>query len=353
MTPSPQPELDETVRRQAGPTAAPALFRVTRDANLLRLAGISAAIFVAMAYLAGGQFLSVANLQAILSGCPELGILSMAIMLAMITGGIDLSAVGIANLSSICAAMLLHPVLEAPPDRQFRTIVCACLLALAAAMVCGAVNGFLIAVVRIHPILATLGSMQLFTGIATVATRGYAVHSYPDMFTRMGNGSWWIVPYPFFVFLLAMLAVAAFTRWRPTGRKIFLVGANPKASRFSGISNLRTLFATYVGAGLLSGLAGLVMISRNNSAKADYGASYTMQAILVCLLAGVDPNGGKGRVAGLALAVVALQFLSTGFNQMRASNFVRDFTWGVFLIFIILFNYFMNRLDERKRIRNA
>ena len=339
--------VDETIRRNTKTIRPPRAY----DANLLRLAGISVAIFAVMLYLVGSRYLSLANLQAILTGCPELGILSLAIMLAMITGGIDLSAVGIANLSSICAAMVLHAALEAPPAQQFTSMALAGLLALAVAMVCGAVNGFFIAVVGIHPILATLGTMQLFTGVATVVTKGYAVHSYPEMFTRIGNGSIGIVPYSFIIFFMVMLGVAAYTKWRPTGQKIYFVGDNPNASRFSGISNIKTLFATYVLAGLLSGIAGLVSISRTNSAKADYGASYTMQAILVCLLAGVDANGGKGRVAGLAIAVIALQFLSTGFNQMRASNFARDFTWGVFLVFIILFNYFMNKYDERKRIR--
>lgn len=340
--------VDETLRRHT-PHTAP---RRNRDANLVRLAGITIAIFLLMFYLVGERYLSLANLQAILTGCPELGILSLAIMLAMITGGIDLSAVGIANVSSICAAMILNAALESTPGEQFAAMCAAIPLALAVALVCGAVNGLLVAVVGIHPILATLGSMQLFTGIATVITEGYAVHSYPEMFTRIGNGGIGIVPYSFLIFFAVMLGVAAYTKWRPTGQKIYFVGDNPTASRFSGISNVKTLFATYMLAGLLSGVAGLVSISRTNSAKADYGASYTMQAILVCLLAGVDANGGKGRVAGLAIAVIALQFLSTGFNQMRASNFARDFTWGVFLVFIILFNYFMNRRDERKRIRS-
>lgn len=339
--------LDETIRttmKRVGPAR-------DYDANLMRLGGISLCIFVVMAYLAGPNFLSLANFKAILSGSSELGILSLAIMLAMITGGIDLSAVGVANLSSICAAVVLHGALDGTAGEQARAIGLAIPLALAVAMLCGAVNGFLIAVVGINPILATLGTMQLFTGVATVATKGYAVHSYPDAFTGIGNASIGIVPYPFLIFFVVMLGVAGYTKWRPTGKKIYFVGANPKAARFSGISTVKTLFATYVMAGLLSGVAGLVSISRTNSAKADYGASYTMQAILVCLLAGVDPNGGKGRVAGLSIAVLALQFLSTGFNQMRASNFVRDFTWGVFLVFIILFNYFMNRLDDRRRIR--
>lgn len=340
--------LDETIRKNSPIRPAPLR---EYDANLLRLGGLAAAIFVAMSSLAGENFLALANLRAILSGCSELGILSLGIMLAMITGGIDLSAVGIANLSSICAALVLHSALDAPPERQIVSVALGIVLSLAIATACGTINGFFIGVAGINPILATLGTMQLFTGVATVVTSGYAVHSFPEMFTRIGNGSFGILPYSFVIFFLVMLGVAAYAKWRPTGRKIYFVGANPRAARFSGISNVKTLFATYATAGFLAGVAGLVSISRTNSAKADYGASYTMQAILVCLLAGVDPNGGKGRVAGLSIAVLALQILSAGFNQMRTSNFARDFTWGVFLVFVILFNYAMNRWDDRRRIR--
>jgi simple sugar transport system permease protein len=107
---------------------------------------------------------------------------------------------------------------------------------------------------------------------------------------------------------------------------------------------------TYMTSGLLASAAGLIMIARTNQAKADYGESYILQAVLVNLLAGVNWAGGFGRVVGVFIAVVTLQLLSSGFNMLRFNNFARDFTWGVFLIVVMVFNYVMN---ERKARREA
>ena len=264
-------KLDETMRLIA--PVSKKNFKGGYDANLFRLLMISLLIFIAMTLFTDWRFLSLKNFQAMLYVFPELGILSLGIMLALITGGIDLSIVGIANLSSLCAAMLLYRARDDGVGGQLWAIFLACGLALLVSILCGAFNGFLVAAVGIHPILATLGSMQLFTGIAMVQTRGYAVHSYPEMFIHIGNGSLFYLPIPFWIFLFVGLALAVFLGWRPLGKKIYLTGANAKAAAFSGISTTRTLFLTYMLTGLLGGIGGLVIISRTNSAKADYGAS--------------------------------------------------------------------------------
>ena len=85
------------------------------------------------------------------------------------------------------------------------------------------------------------------------------------------------------------------------------------------------------------------MIARTNSAKADYGRSYLLQAVLVAILGGVNPSGGFGTVLGVVFAVLSLQFLSSGFNMLRFSNFAKEFTWGMLLLIVMVINYFANR----------
>ena len=94
-----------------------------------------------------------------------------------------------------------------------------------------------------------------------------------------------------------------------------------------GVNNTLVLIETYMMSGLLAAAAGLVMYSRTNSAKADYGVSYILQAILVAVLGGVDPNGGSGRLSGVLLAILSLQFLSSGFSMLRFSNFFKEFVF--------------------------
>jgi simple sugar transport system permease protein len=322
---------------------------VNRDDNLLRLLLISVAVFVTMTALNPGRFLTVLNVDSMANQFPELGILTLGVMLAMITGGIDLSVVGIANLAGIFVAFVFTKLM--PPGASGAVLVAYMTLALTVAAVtglaAGAVNSFLVAVVGIPPILATLGTMQMFTGAAIVLTKGYAVVGYPEAFLAIGSERLWIFPIPFLVFLACAVAMSVLLSRTSFGLSLYVIGTNLKAAVFAGIETRKALFKSYLLTGLLSGIAGVVMISRTNSAKADYGESYVLQAVLVSVLGGVNPAGGFGTVLGVTIAVLSLQFLSSGFNMLRFSNFAKEFTWGVFLLAIMTLNYVQNRRKPR------
>jgi simple sugar transport system permease protein len=104
--------------------------------------------------------------------------------------------------------------------------------------------------------------------------------------------------------------------------------------------------------GLLSSVAGLIMMARANSAKAEYGAPYTLQCVLIAVLGGIDPNGGFGKIAGVTLAILILQFLSSGLNMFNeVSNFYRDVIWGGVLILVLVFNRLLSTRAERRALR--
>src|SRR5690606_32855070 len=123
----------------------------------------------------------------------------------------------------------------------------------------GMFNGLLITVVGITPILATLGTMTLYNGIAIVVTRGEAVYGMPESFLQIGYGDVVGIPISFWLFVVAALVLAVVINRTALGARIKLVGANPTAARFSGIGNRRVLILTYVTAGVLSGMAGVLM----------------------------------------------------------------------------------------------
>lgn len=324
-----------------------------RDPDRDRLLIIVLLIFFLMAFLRFDKFVSIRNVQSMLYSFPELGVFSLGIMVALITGGIDLSIVGIANLSSVVAALIMTK-LGNGEESQFSIMILAIVAALVISVLCGMLNGYIIGTIKIHPILATLGTFQLYGGLAVIITKGYAVFGFPENFISLGNGKLFGIPIPFIIYALVVAGVAVILKKTAFGKRIYLVGSNSIASRYSGIKNENVLLKTYMLVGLLGGIAGLIMIARTNSAKADYGASYTLQAILVCLLGGVDWSGGFGKISSVVISVIGLQFLSSGFNLLRFNNFARDFTWGAFLIFIIVFNYYMHQIDEereKKRLR--
>ena len=188
------------------------------------------------------------------------------------------------------------------------------------------------------PILATLGSGLVFTGFAIAMTGGSAVMGFPDTVALIGNAQVFGIPIPLILFsLLATILHLILTR-TAFGLSVTMYGANPLAALYAAINLNRMLLKVYVISGMFSSVAGLIVMSRANSAKADYGSSYLLLAVLIAVLGGVNPYGGYGRVIGVVLAVLSMQFLSSGLNMLQVSNFARELIWGVLLIVVMVLN---------------
>jgi simple sugar transport system permease protein len=318
---------------------------IKKDANLTRLVVIMAGVFIIMALLRPNLFPALDSLISMAFQFPEFGILSIAMMIAMLTGGIDLSIVGVANLSSILASMIMVHYIPAGAGIGYTVFIMllAVIAAVVTGMICGLINGFAIAGIGIPSILTTLGTMQLFTGIGIILTKGKAVYGFPSSFTVFGTGTLWIIPIPLLIFIAILVYFSILLKKTGYGMSVYMMGTNSIASRYSGIHNFKITLQTYMYSGVLASIAGMIITSRTNSANADYGSSYTLQALLVAVLAGVNPSGGFGRIAGVVVAVLTLQFLSTGFNMLHISNFFKDFIWGALLIMVMIMNYWSNR----------
>ncbi len=311
----------------------------TTGSHLKSLGILTALIFVALA-IASPTFLSSSNLKSMGFQFPEFGLLSLAVLPTMISGGIDLSVVAIANLASIVAAVTM----KTGPEVAWLAIPAG----LAVGLVCGAFNGFLIAYLRLPPILATLGSMQLFAGIGIIITRGPAITGLPDWYTAFGN--WTIggvLPLPLVLFALVASGLAFLLRRTPVGMRLRLFGANPVAADFAGVPGKKLIIQIYAIAGFIAALAGLVVLARVNSANADYGSSYLLLVILINILAGVSPAGGFGTVTGVALAVICLQFISSGLNILSFSAFSRDLFFGGLLIAVMSYRAAFGSFDVK------
>jgi simple sugar transport system permease protein len=328
----------------------PVRYGIPLEADLARLLIIASMIVVLIGVLTSGRFFSTANLGAMSFQFPELGVFALAITLSLITGGIDLSIVSTANLAGILAALILtRAVPENPTTAQLALyLTAASATALTVGLLCGYVNGLLIARAGITPILATLGTMQLYTGLAFVITRGPAVAGFPEPFLALGNGTWLGVPIPLIIFAGLAATTALLLNRTRFGIHLYLMGTNQTAAHYSGIRIERALINTYALCGLLSSIAGILMIAHTNSAKADYGSSYLLQALLVAILGGVSPRGGFGTVTGLVIAVVSLQVLSSGFSMLRFSHFAKEFVWGAFLLSVMVLNHLSGRRWPRR-----
>jgi simple sugar transport system permease protein len=314
-------------------------------------------VFVLMTVLRPGQFATLADFNSMMRQFPEYGIMAIGMSLTMITGGIDLGVVGTANLSAIVAATFLIGTVPvgAAPAQVVPYLILAVLLALATGLACGAIAGTLISRFSIPAILATLGTQQLFTGIGIGVTGGRPQSHLPLLYSKIGNTDFFhFFPLSFVIFVVIALAVSFMLSRTRFGSYIYMIGTNAKAARYAGLNNASIILRTYMVSGLLASVAGLIMMARANSAKADYGAPYTLQCVLIAVLGGIDPNGGFGKIGGVTLAIFILQFLSSGLNMFNSvSNFYRDVIWGGVLILVLVFNYFFSRRADRRAIRKA
>lgn len=305
-----------------------------------RLAIIAVLVFALMAVLSPDRFLSPQNLTSMAFQFPEFAILALAMTITMTTGGIDLSVVGVSNLSAVIAATILTTV--AGPEVTGAAAAMWLAIALAASLAVGATaglcNGILVSRLGLPPILATLGSGLVFTGFAVAMTGGSAVMGFPDIVAVIGNSTIWFIPVPLILFALLSVGLHVLLTRTGFGLRVTMYGANPLAAVYAAIDIDRILLRVYVIAGLFSSVAGMIIMSRANSAKADYGSSYLLLAVLIAVLGGVNPYGGYGRVLGVVLAVLSMQFLSSGLNMLQVSNFARELIWGGLLLLVMVIN---------------
>jgi simple sugar transport system permease protein len=329
--------------------------RRDEDKNVFRLFFVFVGVFILMGLLKPALFLRSANFISMATQFPEYGLMAIGISLAMVSGGIDLAVVSTANLSAIVAAKYLLAAVPqgAPAGEMLNAILIAVVLALLVGISAGCFNGFLVAWLRIPPILATLGTQQLFTGIAIVITQGRPLSRLPILYSQIGNTELFgFLPAPFIIYVITAIIIGAILGKTSFGLRLYLVGTNPRAALYAGIENKMILLKTYLISGLLSSVAGLIMMARTNSAKADYGAAYTMQCVLIAVLGGVNPSGGFGTIRGITLAVLILQFLSSGLNMFeRISNFYRDIIWGGVLIIALISNWLIARYNNKHNRR--
>lgn len=321
--------------------------RLQMEHGTRRMLILTVAAFALFTVLNPSVFLDPLNITNILVASPEIGLLAIALMLSMLTGGIDLSVVAIANGTAITIAALTE---HFGHDGNVGGLTALLIVAVGfcVGLVCGAFNGLLISRIGITPILATLGTMQVFNGLAIVFTGGETMYGVPKQLTTFGEATVATVPLLFVVFLVAAVAIAVLLNRTPLGLKLFLQGSNEKAARYSGIRIPRTLMATYVLSGALAALSGIVIVSRNPTASADYGSSYVLLVIVIAILGGTNPSGGFGTVAGVVLATLTLQIVQTGFNIMRLSNYEYAIAQGVILILTLVVDQMSRRRQANK-----
>jgi simple sugar transport system permease protein len=316
------------------------MLKVSKESTLgLILVGL----FILMAIMAPG-FLDPYNLSNMMFQMPELGILALGMMVVIVTAGIDLSLTYTSAFSGVITAICLS---------NHYPIAVAIIIGIAAALLCGLLNGFFIAIIGVSPILVTLGSMVLFEGIILTITKGNAISGFPESFGAIGNMSIGPIPLPIVIFLVLAVITSILLNRTIWGRSVYKVGINPVAVQFSGINVKKVLLGVYLFSAFMASIAALIMISRYNSAKVDLGSSYLLLTVSAAVLGGTEISGGYGKVIGTVYAVAIFQVLSNGMNLLGIPRTVVDILMGVILIAVLALNYFSAKMNHKKSLKQA
>lgn len=304
----------------------------------LGLFGLALVIATTFSLINPGVYATKLNVESIAFSVPEVGLMALAISVAMTVGGIDLSIVAVANLAALFVAWYSKEGASQGQDPLVSTLI-AIAGALVIGAVCGLVNGLVIAKLKVAPILATLATMQVFAGLAIALTRGEAAYGVTEQLSNFGTKSLGIVPLVFWAFAGVAILVWAIMTKTSFGLKATMMGASRTASEYGGITHSWVVMRAYALAGVISAAAGIILVSRTASASAGYGGSYLMLAITIAVLGGANPFGGRVAVAGAALAALVLQLISSGLNMMSVNPNIYQIVQGLILagVFVVTF----------------
>jgi simple sugar transport system permease protein len=293
-------------------------------------------VTVLLTALIGPRFLSAGNLVSMAYQLPLIGFLAIGMMISELSGGINLSIVANANFNGIVIALTLRALTGGNMvDANAFFIIVACLTGLCATVLIGMFNGVLITKLNIPAILVTLGTMTLLQGVSIVITKGYTISGFPKALIAPGNGSIAGIPMSIIIFIAVVIGTHFILNRSSYGQKLYMTGANQKASRFSNVNVTRIIIIEYVLSACFAFFTSIIMIGQMNSVKANYAESYVLVAVLASFLGGVDPNGGCGKLSGMVLAAVILQLISTGLNLLRLDPFMITAMWGGIIIIIL------------------
>jgi len=280
------------------------------------------------------HFLTVSNLLNVAEQATIIAIVAVGMTFVIITAGIDLSVGSVLAFAGVVMASLLHAGLPLP---------LALVAGLVTGLLCGVVNGLLITVGRLPPFIATLGMMSVARGSALMFTEGRPISGFSEGFRALATGDVLGVPTPV-VIMIVIYALAHFVlRRTKLGRYTYAIGGNEEAALLSGI-NVRVYKTMVYGlAGMLSGLAAILLTARLNSAQPIAGMNYELDAIAATVIGGTSLLGGEGTVVGTLIGALIMAVLRNGLNLLGVSSFIQQIVIGSVIIAAVLIDMGLKR----------
>ncbi|HOV62421.1 MAG TPA: ABC transporter permease [Spirochaetia bacterium] len=304
---------------------------------------ILVAEFVIFGFANFKKFMRISSILSSINNYISICIISLFVTFVMITGGIDIQASSIVGLTSIIIGVLWSDV--------GLNIWASVLIAIIAAAACGGLSGFFVAYCGVQPMVVTLGGSFLYSGIALLISSLSATPAYQGIsgfpaktelgeftsFRAIGKFKLFdIIPIQIIIFALLVLICYLLLHKSKYGRKVFLIGVNPKAAEYSGINTRLIIMSTYILTGIGAAIAGILLTANVDSAKYNLGSTFTLSIITAVVLGGTLSTGGKGSIIGTALAALVICILRYGLPLcFNVSTQNLDLPVGMMLILVV------------------
>lgn len=319
-------------------------------------------------YTGGDKFLSWQNLMnSVAQAVVIVGLLAVGETVVIIAGALDISVGSIASIGSVAAATFLvgagtvGTIAWLPTGNVFFAVM----MGIIAGVICGVINGFIVTTLKVNPIIATLGTLAAFGGIAFLVAPGgkpVGVHIYPKFtflaqgrfltnlpIPSLGGTDWPGVPILTVILLIVVAVAHILMSYTDFGRAIYAIGGNDVAARLAGINLSRVRMIMYMFCGGVAGLAGVLLTARTTSGNPINGTGLELQAITAVFLGGAATAGGKGTVFGTFLAVILVGILNNGMNLLGFNTFIQRVALGLLLIASVAVSQWRQSRAERAR----
>lgn len=297
--------------------------------------GILLVLAVIVLSLQSDQFLTTANIVNQARLMTEVALVALIMTFVIVSGGIDLSVGSIMGLSAILLGVFWQNMGIPLPV--------AMIMVLGVGLLCGLFNGFIIVRFGIPPLIATLGTLALYRGLAEGISQARSVRGWPEWFAQLGQGDWMGLPVQLWILLVVLIASAAilgYTRW---GRTVYAIGSSETAARFSGLPVDATKMAIYAASGVASSLAAIIFVARVSTTRSDMGTGLELDAITAVILGGTSIFGGRGTIVGTVLGLIMIQVLKSGLSLAGVKGDGTIVLIGVVLIATLLFSSLAER----------
>jgi len=293
-------------------------------------------LFVALAVVFVPRFASQTNLLNLVRNIFLLCLMGCGMALSMLIGGLDLSIGSVGALSSVLGAALIAN----------GNVPLGMGVAIMVGGIIGFLNGFMISKFKLPDFIMTFSMMYIARGLALTYTQGQAIYNLPRSFLWIGKGFVGPIPVPVIISAAVLLLLFLLLKYTTFGRGIYAVGANNKAALYSGIAVSKKQIQVYTISGILAALVGLIYVARLNSANADLGQSWTMDAIAVCVIGGMSFAGGEGNLLGLLMGGTVIGIIDNCINLLGVPSRFQDFFMGLVVILTVTADHYAKKHDR-------